>query len=227
MSRIIGRADTGGSNPALPRDWRVVNTGQNEEGQARARAAQLLLSARLQARGIIAGAEKDAKGIAHTARVAAWDLGFQEGMQRALQEQAPAVARLAMLIANTVAAHQDTVRHLDETVVSLVLALTRLLVRHEVNAAPDTILQVARAALEELTVEHAVTLRVHPDDAALLQAQLPALGLPIAVQVSVLPDPAVTAGGCLIESGTGRVNASIEKQLERLGSLLNEQIIDA
>lgn len=223
MTRIIGRGGASSAQSLLPREWRSRAPGPGSE-PASARAAQLLLQARQQARTLVQDAEQAAHAAVEDQRRLGWQQGYGEGWQQALQENAGTAQRLALVVAAVTADYEASARNLDEQLVSLSLMLARLIVQHEVAIAPDTVLRVARAALREVSIAQAVALRVHEDDAALLQARISSLGLPDTVRVAVVVDPAVAAGGCMVESGAGRVDATIDTQLARLERLLHEQL---
>ncbi len=150
--------------------------------------------------------------------------GYAEGVLRARAEQAAGLERLAELARGAASAHVESMRNLDRTVVLLVLELVRTVVKHEASVAPETILQVVRAAMDELSLETAVAVRVHPDDVALLEAGLAGIGVPAGVAIAVQADPALSRGGCVLESGAGRVDATMETQLQRIESLFHEQL---
>ena len=220
MTRIISRTTGVGAPHTLPREWHAPAVEASDGSQARLQAAKILLEARLTARTLVATAEATVEAGRQMGR----EQGYAQGLRQAQQEQAQSTQRLAMLVRNAAVDQQASAQHLDEMVVNLALTLARAVVHHETTAAPHLILHVARAALTEVSAQTAVTIRLHPDDAALLQTQIPALDLPATVQLTLFPDPQVTPGGCCIESGGGKVDATVEKQFERFGSLLDDQL---
>ena len=224
MTRIITREDTQVAHGPLPRVWRDSAARLGEAAGARARAAAMLLNARARAREIIGQAQATAQEVARAERRQAWESGYAEGMEQARQDMALVAQRLAALVTNAAIDHAAGLRNQDDELLALALAMTRAVLRHEVQMAPQTILGVARAALDEMRLESSVLLRVHPDDAAVLQEQLAALALPPAIHASVVADATLTPGGCVVESGGSRVDGRIEKQLERMESLLREHL---
>jgi flagellar assembly protein FliH len=221
MGRILTRPETAGA-PPVTRDWRACATRMDGTVTGRSQAATILLHARAQARAIIADAQVTAQAVAAAERQQAWESGYAEGLVQAQREGAFLVQRLSALVAGAAQAHEESVRNMDEEVLALVMALTREIVRREVATVPETILQVARAALDELSVTTSVVLRVHPDDQAIVQEQLPALGLAPSVQVAVVADEGIAPGGLLVESGAGRVDGTLDARLQRIEALLQE-----
>jgi flagellar assembly protein FliH len=97
--------------------------------------------------------------------------------------------------------------------------LARRIVRSEIGARPELIAQVAQEALDTLllSAKH-ITLRVHPDDHALV-----AQGAAEVLQARgarLLADAAMARGGCLVESDIGIIDASLETRWRRAAAAL-------
>ena len=92
--------------------------------------------------------------------------------------------------------------------------LARQIVRGELTTEPARVALVAHEALDTLLLSaRHITLRVHPDDHALV-AQGAAEVL-AARGARLLPDASITRGGCLVESDIGVIDASIETRWRR------------
>ena len=108
---------------------------------------------------------------------------------------------------------------------AIAVAATRLaqhVVRVELRSQPALIASVAEAALDALLqgARH-TTLRVHPDDYALVAA-----GADEALRTAgarLLSDATVSRGGCLVESDIGKVDASIEARWHRAAAVLGSE----
>lgn len=105
---------------------------------------------------------------------------------------------------------------------AIAVSATRLaqqVVRVELRSQPELIAAVAEAALDALLqgARH-TTLRVHPDDHALVAA-----GAEEALRTAgarLLSDATVSRGGCLVESDIGKVDASIEARWQRAAAVM-------
>jgi len=97
--------------------------------------------------------------------------------------------------------------------------LARQIVRTELTTEPARIAAVAHEALDTLLLSaRHITLRVHPDDHALV-AQGAAEVLD-ARGARLLSDSSMTRGGCLVESDIGVIDASIETRWRRAAAAL-------
>ncbi len=146
---------------------------------ARAEAERIVEQARAEAERIVEQAR--AEGLEHArAEAAALLLSARQERDRLLESSRQELARVAVAAAERVVAQE--------------LALH-----------PDRVRVIVERALEPTRRAERVELRVHPEDAELLERLPP--------NVEVVPDPAIARGGCLVCSERGEVDARIEVQL--------------
>lgn len=105
---------------------------------------------------------------------------------------------------------------------SAAVSLARQVVRSELQGNPGLVVQVAEEALETLLLSaRHVTVRVHPDDHALVAhgaaETLAARG------GRLVADTAITRGGCIVESDIGIIDASLETRWRRAAAALGSE----
>jgi flagellar assembly protein FliH len=160
---------------------------------------------------------------ARAARQAGYQDGYRDGLvalegfkqSYAAQMTGQIGALLESLEAELGGLQQDMARTLALTA----MHLTRQIVRDELTTRPELIALVAQEALDTLllSAKH-ITLRVHPDDHPLV-AQGAAEVL-AARGARLLSDPSMARGGCLVESDTGVIDASMETRWRRAAASL-------
>jgi flagellar assembly protein FliH len=97
--------------------------------------------------------------------------------------------------------------------------LARQMVRSELVQRPELVAAVAQEAVDTLLLSaHHITLRVHPDDHALVSQG--AADVLAARGARLLADAAVTRGGCVVESDIGVIDASLETRWRRAAASL-------
>ncbi len=97
--------------------------------------------------------------------------------------------------------------------------LARQIVRSELVQRPELVAAVAQEAVDTLLLSaHHITLRVHPDDHALVSQG--AADVLAARGARLLSDATVTRGGCLVESDIGVIDASLEARWRRAAASL-------
>jgi len=101
-----------------------------------------------------------------------------------------------------------------QSLVHAATGLARQLIRGELSARPELIVEVARQAIAALSQSvRRIEMRVHPDDLALVQA---GLGEEAAGRgVTCVADQGISRGGCTLHTELGSVDARIEHQWEQ------------
>jgi len=166
----------------------------------------------LDAEGIIASARLKADRIVETARrerESERKRGYEEGLLEGRRE-------MAERMIEAVGRNVDYFSCMEQKVASVVIeALKKILGemdRHEM------IMKIVRNALAVVRNQAKVTLRVCPGEAAHVRSQLDDIlkQYPGINYVDVSPDPRLQAGGCILETEMGVVDAGGDVQLEAI-----------
>jgi flagellar assembly protein FliH len=144
--------------------------------------------------------------------------GYAQGEQAggdAVRRQVESVLQsLGRMLEELEALRRKDARDFEKELVEMVLAVARKVVGQEVAANPDAVAQLLRDALGR--IEHAgpLTIRVNPADLERLSELRPQLleGLADPGRVRFEPDAGLDAGGCLIESSAGDIDARVEQR---------------
>lgn len=156
--------------------------------------------------------------------------GYEAGLARAQAESQPRlneinarVQRLdsiLQLLAQPLQALDDEV---EKQLVQLAFAVGKQLARRELSASPAQVVAILRECLEQLPVAaRDVRVHLHPEDAAIVRERLaePAAGR----AWSLVEDPTLARGGCLVRSDTSQIDARLESRVHAvLASALGEQ----
>ncbi|MDF1556261.1 MAG: FliH/SctL family protein [Deferrisomatales bacterium] len=181
-------------------------------------AAQLLAEAREGAEATLAAARDEAVAI----RAGARQEGLAAGRAEAAAATAAAVGRLQAL-AEELAAHKPALyAEARSQVLELTLALVRKILGPLAAASPDAVVQVVERALQLLSDREQLTIRVHPDDLKVLLDAKPQLltALDGIQRLTVVDDPSVQPGGCLVQTPTTEIDARLDTQLQELARSL-------
>ncbi|WP_066273531.1 FliH/SctL family protein [Hydrogenophaga palleronii] len=160
------------------------------------------------------------------ARQQAYDEGFARGHEAGGQEVRDALeatvrktaeetaVRMAQLLHNMRDHLKKSEAQISRHILELACDLARQVVRQELRSDPAHLQPVIREALSQLAEDGLpATVRMNPGDLALMQgALLENLAQPAPEFVA---DANVSPGGCLIESATMAVDATIEKRWTR------------
>lgn len=182
--------------------------------------------------GPLATSVRDERARAAADKRAAQDgvRGYEAGLARAQAESAPRLNELATRVqrldsilqhlAAPLGALDDQV---EKQLLELAFAVGKQLARRELTAAPAQVVAILRECLEQLPVAaREVRVHLHPDDAAIVRERLaePSEGR----AWSLVEDPTLARGGCLVRSDTSQIDARFESRVHAvIASALGEQ----
>ena len=159
----------------------------------------------------------------HAVRQAAYQDGYRDGLAAldAFKQSfaAQTSARIGTLLQSLDDALQGLQQDMARTLAVSATHLARQIVRAELATRPELVACVAQEALDTLLLSaRHITLRVHPDDHALV-AQGAAEVLS-ARGARLLADAAMLRGGCAVESDIAVIDASVDARWRRAAASL-------
>jgi type III secretion protein L len=170
-------------------------------------------------REMVADAERQAAAI----RAAAEDERSRVRAEAVEAGRAEGHARAAALLAWAAAEHERRMAALAPELARLAIDVARKVLGRELATSQVTVLDLASAALAAAGERRALTLRVNPADAAAVRSAGGRLAALVdAGRVAVREDPSVEAGGAIVDTEAGRIDARIETQLAMLRRALEE-----
>ena len=161
---------------------------------------------------------------------AAYQRGMVEGERRAREQAGPVHERQQALLASAVAAFERarvmTITKVEEEVTDLALAIASKILRDSVEEKRDLVETQVREAIAKVRDSREVLIRVHPEDRVCIEnLRGPLVSLfeePVTIKIE--GDPGVGRGGCLLETPTRLIDATIRAQLTRLGEALKRDL---
>ncbi|MCC7122076.1 MAG: flagellar assembly protein FliH [Gammaproteobacteria bacterium] len=147
--------------------------------------------------------------------------GFADGRQRGYASGEAAVKAQLDALQGIVLQLAEPLEKVDDAVVQavsdLAVLIARHLVRRELKANPGEVVGVVRESMRHLPIApRAARIRLHPEDAELVQSAF-ALG-DDERSWRLEPDPLITRGGCIVETDSSRIDASVESRLAAIAS---------
>jgi flagellar assembly protein FliH len=156
--------------------------------------------------------------------------GFQEGFQAGLADAAAGdeaarearVARLAeSLVTAATTAHtqrQEAVTRAEREAVELAFELAEAFLGRELVLSPNLSIDAVARAVALVPKGEDLLVRLHPGDVITAEDLQ---GLVADASIKVVHDPAVEAGGCVVEAGPCRIDAQVGPALERARALID------
>ena len=185
----------------------AVSKITKEAHEASLEAKDILAKAQEQAMQLLASAERDKEKI------------LAESAERGY---AAGLGKWNDALADAWKQREDFLARHESELVKLAVAVARKVIRHTAEVDPRTVLEAAREALRLVRSERKVTMKVNPSDEAALRKQadsLKILGSEIG-ELVIVGTPSIEAGGCIVESDLGMIDAQIGTQLASIESAL-------
>jgi flagellar assembly protein FliH len=169
----------------------------------------------------------DTAALVHAARQQGYQDGYRDGLvaldgfKRSFAMQT--AAQVSALVRSTGEQLDALQQEMAQALAGAAIELARQIVRSELVSRPELVAEVAIEGLDTLLLSaRHISLRVHPDDHALVVAgaaeDLAARG------ARLISDVGVTRGGCVIESDLGVIDASIEARWHRAAAALGQEV---
>lgn len=149
-----------------------------------------------------------ARGLAESQRQ------FEEAHAGLIEEFA---AKLNEFVDETEASLQDWYRAAESRLAVLATEIARRAIRRELENSRESILEIAKQALSEVSPGSRVRIRCNPWDGSILESRRDELtSALVGVRgLEIVEDGSLT-GGCIVETDGGVVDASVDGYLERL-----------
>jgi type III secretion protein L len=172
----------------------------------------------LDARRIVERAQREAEAILEEATrrgdetvEAARERGYRQGLA-----QWDAALRVAEQASQTL--HE---KH-EAELVRLAVKIAEKIIGEELRTRPETIVSIVRECLRTVRHEQRLVIQVNPSESDLVERMAKRLREAVGLdrQIQIVADRNVAAGGCIVESEMGVIDARLETQLGRLEEIL-------
>lgn len=207
-------------------------------GDIGAQAARIRAAAESQAAGIISEAKQKAEALADGLYTEAEKLGYDAGFEKGLSEgreqgRAEALAATSEQLNQLMAAwsqvatdweqqRTDMEREARQAVLAFAFSAAEKIVHRVIEVDESVVVDQVAQALSLVLSAHDASVRIHPVDRPILESAIPQLikELDGLEHIELVDDEQITPGGCVVAFGQGRIDATIERQLQRLIDLI-------
>jgi type III secretion protein L len=185
----------------------AVSKITKEAHEASLEAKQILTTAQEQAAQLL----DDARREKETALATSTERGYAAGLDQWNDALADAWKK-----------REDFITQHEAELVKLAVAIAKKIIGRSIELNPGTVLQTAKEALRGVRSQRRVTIKVHPSDEDALREQagsLKMLGAEVG-ELVIVGNPSIEAGGCIVESDLGVIDAQIGTQLASIENAL-------
>lgn len=154
---------------------------------------------------------EDIERIHTEAHATGYAAGYEEGLAEARAE----AERLAAMVGSLEEQLHSLDQNVAEELLGVAVEIASQVLRQSLSVKPELIIPVVRDAVASMALHHGhPVLYLHPDDAALVRAQI---GEHLTHNGwRLIDDNAIERGGCRIESGASEVDATLSTRWRRV-----------
>jgi flagellar assembly protein FliH len=161
---------------------------------------------------------EEVEAIRNAAQQEGYDQGYKKGMQHAANELKQLQNQFNELMSCFTSPLEQQEQDVNDEIVKLSMAVTKQIVRRDIQQNPEQIIAVVREAIKLLpTYRRQVILQIHPDDGQIIRKVFAPEGkLPDSWIIS--DDPSIERGGCIVSTEASNVDATLDKRVSAIYS---------
>lgn len=183
-----------------------INFSQRQE---RRRGTRRRGYRRIDDRNLVSRAQEEAEMIKKSA--------FEEGYRKGLEQVTNDIESFKKEILNFMRARQEVFEYIAPDILEISVDIAKKIIKREVEQDPQIILNSIIDVLKMVSKSEAkINIRVQPQAMQFIKDMIPDLTYQYGIdaKINIIADPSLEAGGCVVQTNNGIVDASIGTQLE-------------
>ncbi|MDP4161467.1 MAG: flagellar assembly protein FliH [Bacillota bacterium] len=198
---------------------------------ARKQAEMMMQEATVHAQSIREQAQEEMQNwanekamLAEQAQIEGYDRGLQEGRELGYKEIDELIAFSRGIVESSKEEYRKQIEKSESTILDLAVKVAGKIIGGKLEGNPEEFLDIVKRALKEARDYREIQLHINPLHYQFLLSQkdeLVAL-FPKETDLYIYPDENLSEKDCIIESANGRIDASVDSQLEEIKRKLLE-----
>ena len=174
----------------------------------------------------LAAARAEADRIRAEAHAEGFAAGRAEGLEQGREQALSAGGALQEAIRGVGEVRDQAAEAVERDAIELALSLAAKVILATLQVRPELVVDVVQGALRRVAGQRRISIVVNPADLETVRAALGDLQSQSAAveQWDLQPDARVPAGGALVRTAEGEVDASVQTQLERAGEVVLSEL---
>lgn len=160
----------------------------------------------------------------------AYQLGLEEGREKAYQESSEEYAlrlgNLEQLLLSIENLKPELVAFNESHIVRLAYVMAKKIAMGEISEHKELILSVVKQAIEAAQSDENITVRISADDLQFIEGMREKLGKDFdsLKRTKFESSDTISAGGCVVETNYGDVDATVEQRVDKLWASISGKI---
>lgn len=160
----------------------------------------------------------------------AYEKGFAQGQRDGLDLEKSKMEEMGRqyeaLLAELKDLKVNIFRDSEGEMLQLIELIAKKIIGEEIKTGEATIKHSIKSAAKFLTDKRKVRIIINPEDMEEVKKMLPDLSkLTKGGNFQLTEDPSVVKGGCMLETGFGRINATIDDQLDEIIKVIDKEYL--
>lgn len=153
-----------------------------------------------------------------------YDEGYAVGKEQGYDEMKEHIVLAQNVVSSSKKDYQQYLETAEKTILELAITVAEKIMNMQMVSSEVAYIQLVKKAIKEAREYEHVELRVHPVQYDRVLAQKEELqGIFLKeTQFFIFPDEELAEADCIIETASGRIDASIDSQLQEIKTKLNE-----
>ncbi|QHE52190.1 flagellar assembly protein FliH [Pontibacillus sp. HMF3514] len=166
--------------------------------------------------------EKEKQQLVEETTKTAYDEGHEQGKNDAFREYEQLIEEARRIVETAHEDYHHKVEKSEETILNLGLKVAEKILGKKLEDDPSSFLSIVHSVIQEVKELEQLALYVHPDQYSIVINQKNELELIVDhhADLSIYPKNGLQPYQCYIETSFGRVDASIDSQLEEIRTKL-------
>ncbi len=186
--------------------------------KAREEAALIIKEAEYEAARIIEEAVAEAGNSKKAIFEEAWQKGYDEGNQSAKEQYEGIICEADSIRDSAREEHDQVLAGMETEIIALVNEVARKVIGNELATSPDTVIHLARQAIDMCSNKNDVVLKVAPEDYEYIEENGDRFKeiIPCSADVAVKQDFSLEPGACIVDTPFGSVDAGVGTRLQKI-----------
>lgn len=150
--------------------------------------------------------------------------GLEEGRKQGYEEMTGLISEARKVVDLSKIDYRQKIESSESTILDLALKVAETIIGHAIEENQEYFLSVVKRAIKEAREYKEIQLHIHPNHYEFLLSQKEDLlkMFPKEAELYIYPDEDLLENGCVIESGNGRIDATVDTQLQEIKQKLFE-----
>ncbi len=154
--------------------------------------------------------------------------GFAAGKQESMEQHKQLLEKANQIVRTATTDYHAKLEQSEETIVDLAIHTAEKIINEKLTEDPTSFLSIVKAAIKEIKDQSTVTVYVHPENYEFVIQHRDELVhlLHADTALTIYVNEELAKSGCVIEHPFGKIDASIDTQLQQLQEILHELALE-